>query len=76
MMVDYAVTGIKVQQVTENGQTYYENSVQLRKLGGTYQNVPVRFQFADGTQLDKTWNGADSEVIMKLNHTAPLSWAP
>ncbi|ALS24739.1 M1 family metallopeptidase [Paenibacillus naphthalenovorans] len=75
MMVDYAVTGIKVQQVTENGQTYYENSVQLRKLGGTYQNVPVRFQFADGTQLDKTWNGADSEVIMKLNHTAPLSWA-
>ncbi|MCM3270455.1 M1 family metallopeptidase [Paenibacillus elgii] len=74
MMVDYAVTGIKVRNATENGQPVYENSVQLRKLGGTYHNVPIRFRFADGSELDKTWDGVDSEVIMKLNHASPLAW--
>ncbi|WP_152547860.1 M1 family metallopeptidase [Paenibacillus ehimensis] len=74
MMVDYAVTGIKVRRATENGQPVYENSVQLRKLGGTYHNVPIRFRFADGSELEKTWDGVDSEVIMKLNHASPLAW--
>lgn len=74
MMTDYAVTGIQTRQVTENGQSLYENLVQIRRLGGTYANVPIRFHFADGTQLDKTWEGLDSEVTMKLNHSAPLSW--
>ncbi|WP_019535711.1 M1 family metallopeptidase [Paenibacillus ginsengihumi] len=74
MMTDYAVTGIQTRQVTENGQSLYENLVQIRRLGGTYANVPIRFRFADGTQLDKTWEGLDSEVTMKLNHSAPLSW--
>lgn len=74
MMVDYAVTGIKVRKTAENGQPVYENSVQLRKLGGTYHNVPIRFRFADGSELDKTWDGVDSEVIMKLNHASPLAW--
>ncbi|WP_375377940.1 M1 family metallopeptidase [Paenibacillus sp. MZ04-78.2] len=74
MMVDYAVTGIKVRKAAENGPPVYENSVQLRKLGGTYHNVPIRFHFADGSELDKTWDGIDSEVIMKLNHASPLAW--
>ncbi|MEC0213090.1 M1 family metallopeptidase, partial [Paenibacillus ehimensis] len=74
MMVDYAVTGIKVRRAAENGQPVYENSVQLRKLGGTYHNVPIRFRFADGSELEKTWDGVDSEVIMKLNHASPLAW--
>ncbi|MFB6365630.1 M1 family metallopeptidase [Paenibacillus elgii] len=74
MMVDYTVTGIKIRKATENGPPVYENSVQLRKLGGTYHNVPIRFHFADGSELDKTWDGVDSEVIMKLNHASPLAW--
>lgn len=73
-MVDYAVTGIQSRAITENGQTLYENSVHIQRLGGTYQNVPIRFHFADGQQMDKTWEGTDSEVIMKLKYTAPLEW--
>ncbi|WP_284642852.1 M1 family metallopeptidase [Paenibacillus silviterrae] len=73
-MVDYAVTGIQTRKVTENGQTLYENAVQIRRLGGTHPGVPIRFHFTDGTQLDKTWEGTDSEVIMKLNYTSPLKW--
>ncbi|MCZ8514578.1 M1 family metallopeptidase [Paenibacillus filicis] len=74
MMVDYAVTTIQTNRITENGQTFYENKVQIQRHGGTYPNVPIRFHFADGTQVDKTWEGADSEVIMKLNHSAPIDW--
>ncbi|CAG7652965.1 M1 family metallopeptidase [Paenibacillus allorhizosphaerae] len=74
MMVDYAVTGIETRKLTEGGQTVYENKVQLRKLGGTYRDVPIRFRFADGSQIDKTWDGADSEVIMSFKYTAPLDW--
>ncbi|UUZ82234.1 M1 family metallopeptidase [Paenibacillus sp. P26] len=73
-MVDYAVTGIQTRRVTENGRTFYENKVQLRRMDGTYPNVPIRFHFADGTRLDKTWEGLDSEVIMKLDYTAPIDW--
>ncbi|TVY10830.1 M1 family metallopeptidase [Paenibacillus cremeus] len=74
-MVDYEVSGIQVRKITDdNGQTVYENKVQIRKLGGTYASVPIRFHFADGTQIDKTWDGTDSEVIMNVNYTAPLDW--
>ncbi|MGF7034469.1 hypothetical protein J2T17_005420 [Paenibacillus mucilaginosus] len=73
-MVDYAVGSISTRKLTENGQTYYENSVVLRRQGGSVQGVPVRFHFTDGTRLDKTWEGGDSEVLIKLNHTSPLAW--
>lgn len=75
MMANYEVAGIQTKKMTENGQTVYENSVKLRKLGGTVPSVPVRFHFADGTQIDKTWNGSESEIIYKLTHAAPLDWA-
>ncbi len=75
MMANYEVAGIQTKKMTENGQTVYENSVKLRKLGGTVPSVPVRFHFADGTQIDKTWNGSESEIIYKLTHAATLDWA-
>ncbi len=75
MMTDFEVAGIRVKALEENGQLVYENSVRLRRLGGTMQSVPVRFRFSDGTQIDKTWNGTESEVIYTLKHTSPLDWA-
>ncbi|SDD19024.1 Peptidase family M1 [Paenibacillus sp. UNCCL117] len=74
-MTDYAVAGIQVRELEENGQQLYENSVKLRRLGGTAQAVPVRFHFADGTKIDQTWNGAETEVTFTLKHAAPLEWA-
>lgn len=75
LMVDYAVTGIQIKEVTHEGQPMYENTVRIQKFGGTYHTVPIRFHFADGSQIDKTWDGIDPDVQFKLNHTAPLDYA-
>ncbi|MEK8130791.1 M1 family metallopeptidase [Paenibacillus filicis] len=75
MMTDYEVAGIQVKELTDNGQKLYDSSVKLRRLGGTMQAVPVRFHFTDGTQIDKSWNGTETEVIYTLRHPAPLEWA-
>ncbi|MCR8636171.1 M1 family metallopeptidase [Paenibacillus radicis (ex Xue et al. 2023)] len=73
-MVDYSVAGIKSKKVIRDGQMVYENTVQIQKLGGTYHNIPIRFHFADGSQIDKVWDGIDSDVQFKLNHPAQLDW--
>jgi hypothetical protein len=73
-MVDYAVAGIRTNKVVEDGKPIYENTVLVRKQAGTYHDIPIRFHFADGTQIDKTWDGKDAEVHFKLNHPAQLSW--
>lgn len=75
MMVDYAVTDIHTKTVVQDGQTLYENTVRIQKLGGTYPTIPIRFHFADGSQIDKTWDGIDADVQFKLSHTAPLDYA-
>ncbi|MCS7464570.1 M1 family metallopeptidase [Paenibacillus doosanensis] len=75
LMVDYAVTDIQSKKVVRDGQPMYENTVRIQKFGGTYNNVPIRFHFADGSQIDKTWDGIDADVLFKLNHTAPLDYA-
>lgn len=74
LMTDYAVTGMKSERITQDGQPAYDNWVKIRRQGGIQENVPVRLHFSDGTFMDKVWQGTDSEVIMKINHTAPLKW--
>jgi aminopeptidase N len=73
-MVDYAVTGIQAKKVVRDGQTVYENTVHIQKQGGTYHSIPIRFHFADGTQIDKVWDGIDGDVHFKLNYPSPLDW--
>ncbi|SFL93238.1 Peptidase family M1 [Paenibacillus sp. 1_12] len=74
-MVDYAITGIHTKKINTDGQTMYENSVRIQKLGGTYHQVPIRFHFADGSQIDRLWDGIDRDVTFKLQHPTPLQWA-
>jgi hypothetical protein len=74
-MVDYAITRIATHKTIRDGQTVYENTINVKKQGGTYHTVPIRFHFADGSQIDKIWDGTDNEVQFKLNHTARLDWA-
>jgi hypothetical protein len=73
-MVDYAITGIQSYRTTQDGQTMYENNVHVQKNDGTYHQVPIRFHFADGSQIDQIWDGIDAEVNFKLNHPSRLDW--
>jgi aminopeptidase N len=73
-MTDFAVQGIWVKRLDENGVVLYENTVLIKALGGTYGSVPIRFHFADGTQIDKLWEGKDSEAQFKLVHGSPIDW--
>ncbi|WP_442602144.1 M1 family metallopeptidase [Paenibacillus sp. KN14-4R] len=74
LMVDYSVDDIQTKRVTQNGKLLYDNSVLIRKRGGTAANVPIRFHFADGRTVDRVWDGAESQAQFKLQHTSPLDW--
>lgn len=74
-MIDYSVDSIRTRKTTADGSPAYENEVLIRKLGSQYDAVPIRFQFADGTKIDKTWDSQGSEIVYKLTHTSPLDWA-
>lgn len=70
-MADYEVAGIRSEK---NAQGGYDNQVMIRKLGASTTAVPIRFQFADGTVIDKSWDAQGSEIVFTLSHTAPLDW--
>jgi 2-keto-3-deoxy-L-rhamnonate aldolase RhmA len=36
--------------------------------------VPIRFHFADGSQIDQLWDGIDADIQFKLRHLAQLDW--
>lgn len=74
MMIDYAVESIHTRKTVNQGQTAYESEVLIRKRGAQHENVPIRFHFADGTKLDKTWNSDGTETLYKLSHTSPVDW--
>ncbi|MFH5186753.1 M1 family metallopeptidase [Paenibacillus sp. TAB 01] len=74
LMVDYGVTSIQSKKVVSDGQSLFENTVRIQKHGGTYHTVPIRFHFADGSQIDKTWDGIDADVQFKLMHQSPIDW--
>ncbi|WP_207953078.1 M1 family aminopeptidase [Paenibacillus agricola] len=74
-MVDYAITGIQTKKTSVDEIPMYENNVRIQKYGGTYHQVPIRFHFADGSQIDQIWDGLDADVNFKLHHPARLDWA-
>lgn len=74
-MVDYEISGIEAAKSGDGGKTVYNNKVLIRKKGATAAAVPIRFRFADGTVIDKTWDGQGSEIVYTLTHSSPLEWA-
>ncbi|MBC8081013.1 MAG: M1 family peptidase, partial [Gorillibacterium sp.] len=75
MMSDYSVDGIKVQKTkTTDGKASYESNVLIRKLGGPWPSVPVRFHFSDGTVKDRVLENESGDMLYKLVHTAPINW--
>ncbi|WP_376774525.1 M1 family metallopeptidase [Paenibacillus eucommiae] len=74
MMVDFSVDVIRTKQVVLNGTKQYESTVFISRRGGTSTTVPIHFRFADGTMLDKSWDGVEASIEYKLTHTVPLDW--
>ncbi|MCR8642576.1 M1 family metallopeptidase [Paenibacillus sp. N1-5-1-14] len=74
LMVDYSVDNIQTKKINQDGKTLYDNSVLIRKLGGTAAGVPIRFHFADGKMVERVWDGNDAQAQFKLQHTSPLDW--
>lgn len=75
LMVDYSIENITSRKIVEQGKTMYESTVVVQKRGGTASPVPVIFHFADGTSLEKQWDGQDAQVQFKLVKEAPVEWA-
>jgi hypothetical protein len=74
LMVDYAVESLKSKPIKSNGSPSYESTVLITRLGGLSPSVPVHFHFADGTGLDKVWDGKEASIEYKLTHGAPIDW--
>jgi hypothetical protein len=74
LMVDYAVDSIKSKLVKGSGSPSYENTILVTRLGGVSPSVPIHFHFADGTALDKVWDGKEASIEYKLTHGAPVDW--
>ncbi|OPH49005.1 EnpEP protein [Paenibacillus ferrarius] len=74
MMMDYTVESIRVKSVGTKEAASYESTVLISKKGGNSPEVPIHFHFADGTALDKTWDGKESRIEFKFTHTTPVDW--
>lgn len=75
MMTDFTIDGIYVKKQELNGVPSYESTVVVSKRGGSYGYVPIHFHFADGTGMDRVWEGKADQTEFKLTHTAPVDWA-
>lgn len=75
-MADFEVESIDVHTVRQPDDTVqYESVVQVRRLGGSYGPIPVKFRFTDGTTITRSWNGTESTMQFKFVHATPLDWA-
>lgn len=74
-MTDYSIDHIQTRQLKQDGKTVYENAVLIKKNGGHYMDVPIRFHFTDGSDVEKVWDGRDPQVLYTITSEAPLEWA-
>ncbi len=66
---DFSVEGITVSKNKNGG---YESQATIANKGSLYTGVNVKFTFADGRTLQKTWSGQGGEITFRLTSTAPL----
>lgn len=74
LMADYSIDQVQSKKVKRDGELVYEHSVLVRKLGGSYKDVPVQFHFSDGSTVERAWAGTDSQVLFTLISNFPLEW--
>ncbi|MDB5052865.1 MAG: peptidase family [Bacilli bacterium] len=74
LMLDYAVDHIQIQTKSKLNKTVYESEILIQKRDGQHDAVPIQFHFSDGSKLEKTWDSQGTEVLYKLEHSAPVDW--
>ncbi|MEF3311781.1 M1 family metallopeptidase [Paenibacillus sp. GYB004] len=74
-MTDYSIEQVQTRPLKQDGKTVYETAVLIKKNGGHYMDVPVRFHFTDGSDVEKVWDGRDPQVLYTITSEAPLEWA-
>jgi hypothetical protein len=74
MMTDYSVDGIRTVPTGGQGANAYENTILLRRLGGTAASVPIHIHFSDGSAADQTWDGKEAQHELKVLSAAPADW--
>jgi hypothetical protein len=74
-MTDYSIEHVQTRPMKQDGKTVYETAVLIKKNGGHYMDVPVRFHFTDGSDVEKVWDGRDPQVLYTITSEAPLEWA-
>ncbi|MNN67148.1 hypothetical protein D3C81_1827670 [compost metagenome] len=74
-MTNYSVDSITVSPVQTSAGPLYESVVKISRLGGSYPEVPVLFNFKDGHIVRKTWKGDENQIVYKLQYKQPLAWA-
>ncbi|MNS18380.1 Peptidase family M1 [compost metagenome] len=74
-MTNYSVDSITVSPVQTSAGPLYESVVKISRLGGSYPEVPVLFNFKDGHIVRKTWKGNENQIVYKLQYKQPLAWA-
>ncbi|MBD2860389.1 M1 family metallopeptidase [Paenibacillus oceani] len=74
-MTDYSIEHVQMRPMKQDGKTVYETAVLIKKNGGHYMDVPVRFHFTDGSDVEKVWDGRDPQVLYTITSEAPLEWA-
>ncbi|WP_028543382.1 M1 family metallopeptidase [Paenibacillus taiwanensis] len=73
-MADFSVESIYTRTFNEGGTPRYEATVNIQKNGADYPNVPIVFQFADGSTTRKVWSVEGDRIQYKLSHSSPLTW--
>lgn len=74
-MANYSVDSITVSPVQTRSGPIFESVVKISRLGGTYPEVPVLFNFKDGHLVRKIWKGDENQIVYKLQYKQPLAWA-
>jgi hypothetical protein len=74
LMTDYAVDAVHSKPTGQPGANAYDNTVLLRRYGGTTGSVPIHIHYADGSAADQTWDGKGQQTELKIMSAAPIDW--
>lgn len=69
---DFAIDSITSSSQAEGSSHSYQSRVQVSNHGTEYPKVPVRFNFSDGTAVERIWSGNGTETTFQLSHNSPL----
>ncbi|MDF2815046.1 MAG: EnpEP protein [Paenibacillus sp.] len=75
MMTDYSIEQVQTSKKKKDGTNLYETAVVVKKLGGSYKDVPIHFHFQDGSTVEKIWGGTELLTTFTMTSQSPLEWA-